>query len=130
MDQHWIAERNIIADAFYYYLLGFWHSSKMQYVCRMLVIYFRNDSAILRKQEQGYSLQVISAKLGILVNFTNHQYLGLETKIDKSKTTLFSQTFENAVNKQPLFLAFRPRQWRLGLLTSLLKSSVSKISVQ
>ena len=43
---------------------------------------------------------------------TNCQYLGLEAKNEKSKTTLFSQTFEVPENKVPLFfaiLASRPR---------------------
>ena len=37
----------------------------------------------------------------ILIKNTNHQYLGLEAKIEKSKTTLLSQTFEVAENKVP-----------------------------
>ena len=32
-----------------------------------------------------------------------HQYLRLEAKIEKSKTTLFSQTFEFVESKVPLF---------------------------
>ena len=38
-----------------------------------------------------------------LVKSTNCQYLGLEAKNEKSKTTLFSQTFEVPENKVPLF---------------------------
>ena len=52
--------RNHSAGAFYDFLLGFCHPSKTQYVWRMLVIYFKNGSAIIR--EQGLHFQVISAK--------------------------------------------------------------------
>ena len=41
-----------------------------------------------------------------MVKITNHQYLGLEAKIEKSKTTLFSQTFEVAEKK--VFFQFWP----------------------
>ena len=46
----------------------------------------------------------------ILIKNTYCQYLGLEAKIGKSKTTLLSQTFEFAENKVPLFFHF----WPLG----------------
>ena len=36
-----------------------------------------------------------------LLKSKNHQYLGLETKNDQSKTTLFSQTFKVSKNKVP-----------------------------
>ena len=38
-----------------------------------------------------------------MVKSTNLQYLGLDAKMEKSKTTSFSQTFEVAENKEPLF---------------------------
>ena len=36
------------------------------------------------------------------------QYLGLEAKIDKSKATLFYQTFKVPENKYPYFFHFWP----------------------
>ena len=36
----------------------------------------------------------------------NHLYLGLEAKYDKSKTTLFSQTFKVSKDKVPSFFQF------------------------
>ena len=47
---------------FYDFLLGFCHLSKTHYVWWLLVIYFKNDSAIFREQE--FYFQVISAKCG------------------------------------------------------------------
>ena len=43
--------------------------------------------------------------LFILEENTNHQYFGIEAKMEKSKTTLFSQTFEVAENNIPLFFS-------------------------
>ena len=43
------------------------------------------------------------SQIRILVKSTNRPYLGLEAKMEKSKTTLFPQTFEVAKNKVPLF---------------------------
>ena len=43
-----------------------------------------------------------------LVKSTNCQYLGLEAKNEKSKTTLFSQTFEVPESKVPLFFHVLP----------------------
>ena len=43
--------RNHVAGAFYDFLLGFCHPTKMQYAGRMLAIYFKNGSAIIRQQE-------------------------------------------------------------------------------
>ena len=63
----------------------------------MLVIYFENGSAIIR--EQGLYFKVITTKCDyLLVKSTNLQYVGLEAKMEKSKTTLFPQTFEVAEN--------------------------------
>ena len=45
-----------------------------------------------------------------LVKSTNRQYLDLEAKMEKSKTTLFPQTFEVAENKVTFFFHF----WSLG----------------
>ena len=42
----------------------------------------------------------------ILIKSTDRQYLGLEAEIDKTKTTLYSQTFKVAENKVPLFFSF------------------------
>ena len=45
----------------------------------------------------------------------NRQYLGLKAKNEKSKSTLFSQTFKVSENNVPLFFSFlasRPRYWR------------------
>ena len=42
---------------------------------------------------------------------TYHQYLVLEVKIDKRKTTLVSQTFKIVENKVPLFFFYF---WPLG----------------
>ena len=47
-----------------------------------------------------------------LLKSKNSQYLGLEAKNEKSKTTLFSPTFKVSENKVPSFssfLASRPR---------------------
>ena len=43
------------------------------------------------------------SQMWLLVKSTNLQYLGLVAKTEKSKTTLFSQTFEVAENKKTLF---------------------------
>ena len=45
-----------------------------------------------------------------LLKSKNRQYLGLEAKNDKSKTTLYSQTFKVRENKVSLFFHF----WPLG----------------
>ena len=50
--------RNHVAGAFYDFLSGFCLDSKIQYAGKMLVIYFKTNSAIFR--EQGFYLQVIS----------------------------------------------------------------------
>ena len=70
----------------------------------MLVVYFRNDNADFR--EQGFSLQMISATHEDWSKSTNSQYHCLKAKIEKSKTTIFSQTFEVADSKVPLFSSF------------------------
>ena len=54
----------------------------------------------------GTSLSDDFSQMQLLVKSTNLKYLGLEVNMEKSKTTLFSQTFEVAVNKVPLFFSF------------------------
>ena len=44
---------------FYNFLLGFCHPSKTQYVWRMLVIYFKNGSAIIREQQGCIYFKVV-----------------------------------------------------------------------
>ena len=53
----------------------------------------------------------MTSREAIASRITNRQYLGLEAKIDKSKTTLLSQTFKVAENKVPLFFF---HFWPLG----------------
>jgi len=56
----------------------------------------------------------------MLLKSTNCQYLGLKAKNKKSKTTLFSKTFEVPENKVQNFFSFlasRPRYWYFVLFT-------------
>ena len=76
----------------------------------MLVFCLTNDKASF--QEQRFDYEGISSKHIECSKAKKRQYLGLEAKIDKSKTTLFSQTFKVPENKAPLFFSFlasRPR---------------------
>ena len=91
---------------------------KKHYTWRMLVLYFKNDKS--RFQEQRFSLEGIFFRR--LLKSKNCKNLILAAKNDKSKTTLFSETFEHSENKVPLFLSFLAsirRYWRFVLLTSL-----------
>ena len=51
-----------------------------------------------------------------MVKSTKCQYLDLESKNDKSKITLFSQTFEVPENKVPLFFHFLPQGQDIDIL--------------
>ena len=76
----------------------------------MSVLYFKNDYANFWGEK--LSKQGILAQTCRLVKSINRQYLSLEAKNDKSKTTLFSQTFKVPENKVPLLFSFSASELR------------------
>ena len=67
----------------------------------MFVLYFKDVKASF--QEQRFEFEGISSKYMDCSKGNKRQYLGLEAKMDKCKTTLFSQSFEVPCIKVPLF---------------------------
>ena len=70
----------------------------------MLVVYFKDDGAILRKH--GFSLLVTSAKYEDSSKSQIDNISAKRENNEKIKTTLFSQTFEVPESKVLLFFSF------------------------